>query len=154
MRSRPPCIGRLFEKARRLARFDPLTDLYNHRALQMTLQEPLAEALTHSAPLSVIMLGIGHYRSFNETHGHDMGDRVLRMVAQAIRIEDFAARNGGEEFTIVLPRTPAEGASLIAERVRGAITAQRLSVNGQAITLTASLGRRRSPPMHRRRCRP
>ena len=139
--------ARLYEEARRLALFDPHTGLHNHRSLQMNLVEVLAAASNDSTPVSVIMLDIDHFRHFNETYGHDIGDLALRSVAHAIksviRSGDCAARYGGEEFTIILPGTDAARAGEIAERIRIAIMQQELVINGIVatdVTLTASLG--------------
>ncbi len=138
--------AQLYEDARRLALFDPLTGLCNHRAMQYALQHEVDEATAHATPFTVIMLDIDHFRQFNERSGHDAGDRALRIVAQAIqsaiRAQDCAARYGGEEFTIILPDTTLDQAASIAERIRAAIAGSRVptSEGQERATITASLG--------------
>ena len=139
--------AQLYEDACRLALFDPLTGLYNHRSLQNMLQKEMALSTTHSAAVSIIMVDIDHFRRFNEAFGHDVGDRILRVVAETIqsvlRPEDFAARYGGEEFTIVLPNTDEAFAHLIAEKLRAALTLQDITEKEaitNAVPLSASLG--------------
>lgn len=138
--------ARLYEDARRLALIDPLTNVYNHRALQGMLLAALATG-SLAAPVSLIMLDIDHFRKFNEAHGHEAGDQALRIVAHAIqsviRPGDSIARFGGEEFTILLPATDAPLAHRIAEEIRQAIAQQRVCIGTECVTmlsLTASLG--------------
>ncbi len=138
--------AQLYEEARRLALFDPLTGIYNHRALQHRLMHELELAHEQGMPISIVMLDIDHFRQFNESHGHDIGDLVLRLVARAIqnavREGDFVARYGGEEFTLLLPGIAYDASVIIAERVRQSIATTIVQVPGIAygLTITASLG--------------
>jgi diguanylate cyclase (GGDEF)-like protein len=138
--------AQLYEEAHRLAMYDPLTGLFNHRALQQLLQQHIANAQNNKQIFSVIMLDVDHFRRFNETYGHDVGDMALRAVAHAIcsviRKDDVAARYGGEEFTVILPNTTHETAHEIAGRIRMAIAEEKLTIQSTAeiSTLTASLG--------------
>ncbi len=139
--------ARLYEEARRLALYDPLTGLRNHRALHDLLQRELASGTTQGLPVSVVMLDIDHFRKFNETYGHDVGDRALRAVARTIEsvLADgsIAARYGGEEFAVILPGVDATHASGIARRALDAIAATAIvcdAASGQMANLTASLG--------------
>ncbi len=122
----------LYHEAQQLAQVDPLTGLFNHRALQQTLRQEIMSATSAGLPVSVIMLDVDHFRRFNETYGHDVGDLALRAVAEAIRLavrrHDYPARYGGEEFTVVLPGTSYDEARQIAERVREQIAGIRLNV--------------------------
>ena len=139
--------AQLYEEARRLALYDPLTGLYNHRAMQQIAARELAHARASDQPISVIMLDIDHFRRFNETYGHDVGDQALRAVARslhaAVRASDHAARYGGEEFAIIMPHTTNDEAALVAARIGRAIREDGfcLDVRTQAqVRLTASLG--------------
>ena len=143
----------LYEEAHRLSLFDPLTNLYNHRAMQQIVQRELAATKVQDMPISLIMLDIDHFRKFNETYGHDMGDHALRTVARAIqaaiRKNDFAARYGGEEFVIVLPGADPVEAGEVAERIRMTIAQQHICAEedeyDNGLVLTASLGYATSP---------
>ncbi len=91
------------------------------------------------------MLDVDHFKQFNDTHGHDAGDAVLREVAHVLkrhtRTEDIACRFGGEEFLMLLPGCPMEDAYQKAEAIREAIAQLRVSVGGAALSrITASLG--------------
>lgn len=101
---------------------DPLTQVNNRRALEVSLTAEWERAFRYSQPLSLLMLDVDHFKSYNDTYGHLAGDAVLRQVAAIIshdaRQPDFVARYGGEEFVIVLPETDSEGALFIAERLR------------------------------------
>lgn len=130
----------LEDELRRLSTTDGLTGLFNRRFLDETLQKELARAKRYGRSVSILMLDVDHFKKFNDQHGHDMGDRVLKAVAAAmqstLRQQDFACRYGGEEFLGILPDTQSTGAGEAAERVRLAIAA--LSIDG--LSVTASLG--------------
>lgn len=136
---------RLQETLRSGSERDPLTDLYNRRHLEISLQRELARARRHEFPVSVIMLDVDHFKAFNDTNGHDAGDEVLRNVAQVLkrhtRVEDVACRYGGEEFLVVLPACPVDDAYSKAEAIREAIAQLHVFSRGTALPLiTASLG--------------
>jgi len=113
----------------RLAWQDALTGLKNRRAFEDAYGRELSRAMRHHTPLSVLFIDVDHFKSFNDTHGHPAGDRLLRHIADlfstgsaaAGRATDIAARYGGEEFVILLPDTPKQGALIRAERVRAII---------------------------------
>jgi diguanylate cyclase (GGDEF)-like protein len=113
---------RLEEELRRLSTTDGLTALANRRHLDQVLSDEFARAGRTKAPLSVIMFDVDHFKKFNDTHGHDQGDRVLQAVArcfrECLRKYDTACRYGGEEFLAILPSTDLEGAVSVAERIR------------------------------------
>jgi diguanylate cyclase len=107
----------------------------------------LAEARDTREPLCLLMLDIDHFKSFNDTWGHQTGDQVLRLVAMTLRSnikgKDIAARYGGEEFAAVLPQTDLEGAIIVADNIRKAIQAKELlkrSTNEKLGRITASFG--------------
>jgi len=131
----------------RLARYDGLTDLANHRTFYEAFQKEWGVAGREKKPLSLITVDIDFFKSYNDTFGHQEGDECLRKVAQAIRSQikrpaDLAARTGGEEFFILLPGTENEGALGIAESIRAAVTALAIPHPASAIAsvVTVSLG--------------
>ncbi len=104
---------------------DPLTGIANRRDLQRHLEMELPRAERFENPLSVIMLDIDHFKHFNDTHGHPLGDEVLKTVAEllveCVRTVDTVARYGGEEFTVILPRIPKDRAAKVANKLRRAV---------------------------------
>jgi diguanylate cyclase (GGDEF)-like protein/PAS domain S-box-containing protein len=129
---------RLEEELRRLSTTDGLTGLYNRRFLDQTLSTEFVRAQRTKAPLSVIMFDVDHFKRFNDTHGHDQGDRVLQAVAQALRDAlrkyDLPCRYGGEEFLAILPNTAGAGALAVAERLRRDI--DDMVVDGLQVTIS------------------
>jgi diguanylate cyclase len=117
------------QRERKRAVTDPLTGLYNRFGLIERMEDAVAE-MGGGEPPSVIMLDIDHFKAINDKHGHLIGDRVIRFVAQTllsnIKGKDSAARYGGEEFTILLPSTPVGGAESVAEAIRNAVAAAQL----------------------------
>lgn len=127
-----------------LSILDPLTRLLNRRGLEDALQVSVAQASRRNLPTSAIMVDIDHLKQVNDSFGHDMGDHVLRQVADLInrqrRATDVVARIGGEEFLVVLPETDMDSARVLAERIRETIGQRPLLVDSQRIDVTVSLG--------------
>lgn len=113
------------EKLEQLALTDGLTGLLNHRALQERLDLEMAKARRGGKPVSFVLMDLDKFKSYNDSFGHPAGDDVLRQVAAILRAtlrpSDVIARYGGEELALILPRTDAPGAAVVAERVREAI---------------------------------
>jgi diguanylate cyclase (GGDEF)-like protein/PAS domain S-box-containing protein len=132
---------KLKEELARQATTDELTGVRNRRSLLETARQEFTRALRYQHPLSVLMLDIDHFKDINDSHGHDVGDQVLRAVADACRRElrdsDVLGRLGGEEFGVVLPNTRHEGALAVAERLRARIEALRV---GDGIAPKVSIG--------------
>ena len=109
---------------------DFLTGCYNRRAFDKRLREATAEAIQTKTELSLVMLDIDFFKKFNDTHGHLVGDEVLKTVAKALndtlKGSDTVARYGGEEFAVLLPRTPIKGALTVAELLRNSIANKEL----------------------------
>jgi diguanylate cyclase (GGDEF)-like protein len=120
-------LGQLNKVFHDLASRDGLTGLYNHRFVQNTLQLEFERAQTNGYLLSVIVLDVDHFKDYNDTHGHLMGDYVLKSLAdllqQNVRDNDIVARWGGEEFVIVCPKCTAESAHALAARLCKTIAA-------------------------------
>lgn len=121
---------------------DGLTGLPNKRAVTDALKRTFAQAATTKAPLALVLLDLDHFKQVNDQRGHAVGDQVLANVGATLRgvlrTRDFAGRNGGEEFAILLPDTEIDAALEIAERVRAAIA--EISLPGTDVSVTASIG--------------
>jgi len=129
------------EEIRLLSVTDQLTGLYNRRKFLDMLHNEIKRVQRYNRPFAIIMLDIDHFKSVNDTYGHDVGDFVLRelshIVRNTLRSSDTFARWGGEEFMILLPEITAEGASILAEKLRGIIETHDFSPVRQ---LTSSFG--------------
>ena len=125
---------------------DPLTGMYNRRYLNMHLNALCAKSYEYEKPLSVAMLDIDHFKSVNDTYGHDTGDVILKEVAarvkQNIRNFDLGVRTGGEEFVIVMPETDLGQAGAVAERIRQKIFEKPFYVQSldRELTVSCSFG--------------
>lgn len=112
-------------KLERLANYDGLTDLYNHRSFQDIMDRELLKAKEHQKPLSLILLDIDYFKVYNDSFGHLKGDFVLKQVAAIINnctpSTGYCARYGGEEFALVLPKMDAEYTTKVAENIRKTI---------------------------------
>jgi len=125
----------------RLATTDSLTGLPNRRRLEEASRLFMARVKRHGEALSVIMIDVDKFKSVNDTHGHQVGDEILKQVAwvlkHTIRESDFVGRWGGEEFMVLCPATKIAEARLVAEKLREAVAAHEFPVVGQK---TASFG--------------
>jgi diguanylate cyclase (GGDEF)-like protein len=121
---------------------DALTGLPNKRAVGDALKRLYGQAATTGAPLALLLLDLDHFKQVNDVRGHVAGDQVLAKVGavlrSVLRTGDFAGRNGGEEFAIILPDTEIAMALQIAERVRSAVA--EISFPGTDVTVTTSIG--------------
>lgn len=109
---------------------DPLTTLGNRKYFNRAIEGAVEDAAGSGEPLSLLMLDIDHFKSFNDSYGHLTGDHVLRLVAmslkQSIKGQDVAARYGGEEFAVVLPKTALRQALTVADNIRRAVMSKQL----------------------------
>lgn len=124
---------------------DSLTGLYNLRYLRELLPRELARAQRNRSPVAAIMIDIDYFKRINDTFGHDAGNLVLRelsaLLKGSLRASDIACRYGGEEFTLILPDVPLEGALQKAEAIRLAVKGLALDYNGEPLgAFSASLG--------------
>ncbi len=123
---------------------DPLTGLYNRRHMEDSFQRELSRARRHDFSLGVIMIDIDHFNVFNDTYGHDLGDKVLseigKFILGHIRDEDIACRYGGEEIILILPGASLHNTHRRAEQLRTGIEELAVEMDGEEHTVTASLG--------------
>ena len=132
------------------ATIDALTGLNNRHQFHTRLHSEIANAKRQKTSLCCIMTDIDFFKSVNDTYGHAVGDCVLKTVAKTIKKElreyDIPSRYGGEEFTILLPNTSLEEATLVAERLRSQIEKKKINIedyrvdNVSSISVTISIG--------------
>ncbi|MGD1699160.1 diguanylate cyclase [Dapis sp. BLCC M229] len=124
---------------------DALTGLFNRRYLDEYLKQEIIRAKRNQQPLSVIMVDVDHFKRFNDTYGHDVGDIVLRelgrFLQQQVRVYDIACRYGGEEMTLILINTPISVAKQRAENICSGVRSLSLKNQGETLpSITISLG--------------
>lgn len=131
-------------EAVRLATMDPLTGAYNRRTFHEIAERELSRIRRAGQPLSIIILDLDHFRQVNDAHGNRVGDQVLQKIADivrgALRKEDMLVRYGGEEFLVMLPDVPGPGAVVVAGRIRKAVEAGPLRIEGRTLPMTVSVG--------------
>ena len=142
--------GLLQQGVEELAYTDAMTGLDNFRQFERTLRDELLRAERYGHPLSVLLLDIDHFKTFNDTLGHPAGDALLgqlgAVLRNALRGVDRPARYGGEEFAVVCPETGPEEARLIAERVRRAVAETPFFLTGRPARRPTSPSPSASPP--------
>ena len=134
----------MYRDALQTAHTDPLTGIGNRSALDQQLGREISLARRHQQPMALLVLDIDHFKEINDTHGHLVGDCVLRDVARiaadCIRASDMVFRYGGEEFVFLLSNTECSGARLLAERIRRTLAEHAFSYLGASGHITASIG--------------
>ncbi len=144
-------IGRAIEELKLRARLhnqsirDPLTKLFNRRHLMAVFERELHRAMSESLCLSLLMIDIDHFKQFNDMHGHPAGDQLLNgfgtLLQRTVRGSDVACRYGGEEFTVLMPNCPSEGARNRAEEIRRETERLRVESGGNRLQgVTVSIG--------------
>ena len=132
------------EENRRLSITDPLTGAHNRRFLMEQLPREIERAARYGRLLSVVMCDVDHFKKINDTHGHIIGDEVLKWfvsgLQRTVRACDWVARYGGEEFVVVLPETNVENAAVAAEHLRLHAAEAAFTAAGEPFTVTASFG--------------
>jgi len=130
-----------------LASIDPLTGIANRREFERVYDTQWLSAVRNQKDISIIMIDIDYYKSYNDNYGHQLGDEILHVVAKEIsqyllRPNDLVARYGGEEFIVLLPETDLEGALHIGEELLAQIKAKRIPHAFSSVSniLTASAG--------------
>lgn len=138
--------SQLYKLTKRLSITDELTGLFNYRYLQQRLDDEIERARRYGRSLSMLMLDADDFKKYNDTHGHVAGDIALAEIGTvlhaAVREIDVVCRYGGEEFAVLLPETDAEGAFVVAEKVREAVASHSfLDADGnRGVRLTVSIG--------------
>lgn len=132
------------KKLENLANIDGLTNVYNHRYFQNTLDQEINRSVRRDLPLSLIMLDIDFFKQFNDSYGHQAGDFILSelttVVEESLREYDTLARYGGEEFVVILPETDAAGAAVVGEKIRLSIEEHPFDDGRERYNIKVSLG--------------
>jgi len=137
-----------------LSMIDQLTGIPNRRSFDERLGIEWKQAIRESQPISILIVDIDKFKDYNDTYGHQQGDVVLRTVATILeqslrRPADFVSRWGGEEFVVLMPNTPLEGAMEVAEQMRKGIEKQEiLFASGLTTNVTVSIGLNTQSPVH------
>jgi diguanylate cyclase (GGDEF)-like protein/PAS domain S-box-containing protein len=132
------------EELEKIALLDPLTQLGNRRYGDLNLAAKLNEFERYGWPFGVLFMDIDYFKKVNDLYGHDVGDRILRIVAATIingtRSSDIVSRWGGEEFMILLPHVDAKQLKDVAEKIRLLVEKSSISVEGKNVEVTVSIG--------------
>jgi diguanylate cyclase (GGDEF)-like protein len=130
-----------------LAMVDGLTGLFMRRYFDARIEEEIERSKRYGTPFSVVMMDVDNFKKLNDEHGHLIGDRVLKAIANVVKAQmrgvDTAARYGGEEISLILPRTDMLNAYNVGERIRSAIADQRVTTDSEppkVLGVTASFG--------------
>jgi diguanylate cyclase (GGDEF)-like protein len=127
-----------------LAYTDPLTSAYNRRYFLSAARKEILRSARYGHSLTLLMVDIDHFKSVNDTYGHDIGDEALKVTVttllKALRSEDILGRFGGEEFIVLLPETNAVGAELIAQRIRQVVSEIIINTGQETVSFTVSIG--------------
>lgn len=135
---------KLYKDIELLAITDSLTEVHTRRYFMDRFGEEIDRAALRKTKLSIVMIDVDFFKSFNDQYGHLTGDRILKRVGQIIKENireiDIAGRFGGEEFCVVLPETDLDGAVLAAERIRSAAESAKIQAYDHVVKVTVSLG--------------
>jgi len=131
-------------RARLLSETDDLTGLYNMRGFTIVVGRLFDQAVRYNRPASLLMIDSDNLKAVNDRHGHEAGNRLLKMVAKCIQTElrhtDVLARYGGDEFVALLPETPADRAIEVAQRILDEMSSTPLEFEGERIETSVSIG--------------
>lgn len=131
-------------KARLMSETDELTELLNRRGFAVAADRIFGQSARYNRTFSLLMIDSDNLKQVNDKLGHEAGDRLLKLLAQSIREQlrdtDILARYGGDEFTLLLPETPAHGALDVANRIRHSVANTPLGAHGGAIKTSVSIG--------------
>jgi len=131
-------------RAKLLSETDELTGLLNMRGFSIAANRLFGQALRYGRAASVLMIDSDNLKEINDSHGHEAGNRLLRQVTRLVQAElrytDVVARYGGDEFVVLLPETPPKGAMEVAGRIRDAVAALPLDLDGRRVASSVSIG--------------
>lgn len=134
----------LYRITQREATTDPLTGLYVQKYFKERFDDEVRLAGQMDRKLAFLLCDVDHFKKYNDTYGHSVGDLTLTSIAECLlkstRNVDFVSRYGGEEFGVILPETDPEGAALVAERFRAAVAKLKIPVSGKTTSVTVSVG--------------
>ena len=134
----------LYEEATRLSITDGLTGLWNRRLFDLRINEELQRAVRFQEPFGLLLVDLDHFKSVNDQFGHQAGDAVLvelaRRLTDATREVDVVTRFGGEEFALILPKTPVQGTMRLAGKVREVVAKEPFAAGDASIAVTVSVG--------------
>lgn len=132
------------EKLKKMATTDELVGISNRRAFIKSLALEVERCHRYDEPLSLLMIDVDNFKLFNDTYGHCIGDKVLKIICRvsqlALRENDLMGRIGGEEFAFLLPASKIDAALIVAERIRAAVEESYLIVNAEKLKITVSIG--------------
>lgn len=133
-----------FERLKHEVYTDALTEIGNRKFAELNLERQSQDFRTTGIPFAVLFLDIDHFKNFNDTYGHQIGDLILKMMAKTVsntlRKMDIICRWGGEEFLVIVPHIEIENLKKVAERIRAMIEKSWIEVVSQSLCITASIG--------------
>ncbi len=137
-------LNREIRELRELVNTDPLTGLFNVRHLRFTLEQEMERTRRNQLPTTFVIIDADHFKQFNDSYGHVIGDKVLihlaSLLKNAVRKIDIPCRYGGEEFGIILPSTPLLVGAQVAERIRQKVENSPLVEGNARLAVTVSIG--------------
>ncbi|MFH1023386.1 MAG: sensor domain-containing diguanylate cyclase [Planctomycetota bacterium] len=134
----------LYDEVKHQAETDAMTGLANHETFLTELRREVDRSHRYKRPLALILIDVDHFKQFNDTYGHQVGDHILketaRIIGADVRQVDTAGRYGGDEFILLLPETDLPGAKVVADRIHQKIRTASYRNDGNALAVTVSIG--------------
>ncbi len=137
-------LNEVYTRMEQLAIYDPLTHLYTRKSMRERIEVEMLRMGRNWRPFCIILLDIDDFRTINEKHGPESGDKILLslslLLKESLRLQDAASRWGGEEFLLLLPGTPMDGGVILAEKVRKKVENTKVTYGEEEISFTITLG--------------